>query len=73
MNTREQPAEAAADRPLLTRIVSASMAGTVVEWYDFFLYATASTIVFNKILLPKMGNEYDAIIAAFISSCGMSL
>lgn len=67
MNTREQPAEAAADRPLLTRIVSASMAGTVVEWYDFFLYATASTIVFNKILLPKMGNEYDAIIAAFIT------
>lgn len=67
MSTREQPAEAAADRPLLTRIVSASMAGTVVEWYDFFLYATASTIVFNKILLPKMGNEYDAIIAAFIT------
>lgn len=67
MNTREQPAEATADRPLLTRIVSASMAGTVVEWYDFFLYATASTIVFNKILLPKMGNEYDAIIAAFIT------
>lgn len=67
MSTREQSAEAAADRPLLTRIVSASMAGTVVEWYDFFLYATASTIVFNKILLPKMGNEYDAIIAAFIT------
>jgi MFS family permease len=57
----------AADRSLLTKIVSASMAGTVVEWYDFFLYATASTIVFNKILLPKMGNEYDAIIAAFLT------
>lgn len=54
-------------QPLLKKIVSASMAGTVVEWYDFFLYATASTIVFNKILLPKMGNEYDAIIAAFLT------
>ena len=67
MSTIPPAREAAADRPLLTRIVSASMAGTVVEWYDFFLYATASTIVFNKILLPKMGNEYDAIIAAFIT------
>jgi MFS family permease len=56
-----------ADRPLLTKIVSASMAGTVVEWYDFFLYATASTIVFSKILLPAMGNEYDGIIAAFLT------
>ncbi|WP_077489627.1 MFS transporter [Sinomonas mesophila] len=55
------------DPSLLKRIVSASMAGTVVEWYDFFLYATAAALVFNKVLLPKMGNEYDAIIAAFLT------
>ncbi|MDQ4490198.1 MFS transporter [Sinomonas sp. ASV486] len=58
---------AGSETSLLKKIVSASMAGTVVEWYDFFLYATASTIVFNKVLLPKMGNEYDAIIAAFLT------
>ncbi|WP_138445311.1 MFS transporter [Sinomonas susongensis] len=67
MSPTQRPVGTAADRPLLTRIVSASMAGTVVEWYDFFLYATASTIVFDKILLPKMGNEYDGIIAAFLT------
>ncbi|KHL04777.1 MFS transporter [Sinomonas humi] len=67
MNSNQRPVGAVADRPLLTKIVSASMAGTVVEWYDFFLYATASTIVFNKILLPTMGNEYDGIIAAFLT------
>ncbi|MEA5454861.1 MFS transporter [Sinomonas sp. JGH33] len=67
MSSTQRSGGATADRPLLTKIVSASMAGTVVEWYDFFLYATASTIVFNKILLPKMGNEYDAIIAAFLT------
>ena len=27
----------------LKRVVAASMAGTVVEWYEFFLYGTAST------------------------------
>ncbi|WP_138417621.1 MFS transporter [Sinomonas gamaensis] len=67
MSSPQRSGGSAADRSLLTKIVSASMAGTVVEWYDFFLYATASTIVFNKILLPKMGNEYDAIIAAFLT------
>ncbi|MDZ4235868.1 MAG: MFS transporter, partial [Dietzia sp.] len=30
----------------LKRVVVASMAGTVVEWYEFFLYATAATLVF---------------------------
>ncbi|MGY3565468.1 MFS transporter [Sinomonas sp. RB5] len=63
----DQRSAGSTEQPLLKKIVSASMAGTVVEWYDFFLYATASTIVFNKILLPKMGNEYDAIIAAFLT------
>lgn len=55
------------DRPLLTRIVSASMAGTVVEWYDFFLYATAAALVFDKVLMPATGNQYDGIIAAFVT------
>jgi len=25
-------------------VVAASMAGTVVEWYEFFLYGTAATL-----------------------------
>lgn len=33
----------------LRKIVAASMAGTVVEWYEFFLYGIAATVVFNKI------------------------
>ena len=31
----------------LKKIVAASMVGTVVEWYEFFLYATAATLVFG--------------------------
>ncbi|AEG43681.1 MFS transporter [Isoptericola variabilis] len=59
--------DAGSDRSLLRRIVSASMAGTVVEWYDFFLYATAAALVFDKVLMPAMGNQYDGIIAAFVT------
>ena len=63
----QQSTGAPDDRSLIRRIVAASMAGTVVEWYDFFLYATASALVFNKVLMPETGNEYDAIIAAFVT------
>lgn len=41
------------------------MAGTIVEWYEFFLYATAATLVFNVLFFPQSDNPYDAVIAAF--------
>jgi MFS family permease len=57
--------EEEADLPYLRKVVGASMAGTVVEWYEFFLYGTAATLVFGKLFFPNTGNELDGIIAAF--------
>jgi MFS family permease len=57
--------EQTADLPYLRKVVGASMAGTVVEWYEFFLYGTAATLVFGKLFFPPTGNELDGIIAAF--------
>ncbi|WAC65789.1 MFS transporter [Agrococcus sp. SL85] len=51
----------------LGRVVTAAMAGTVVEWYEFFLYATAATIVFNVIMFPPSDDPYAPIIAAFLT------
>ncbi|MDO0972419.1 MFS transporter, partial [Staphylococcus haemolyticus] len=51
----------------LKKIVAASMVGTVVEWYEFFLYATAATLVFGKYFFPATGNELDGIIQAFLT------
>ncbi|MFF9815447.1 MFS transporter [Streptomyces sp. NPDC014006] len=36
----------------LKRIVAASLIGTTIEWYDFFLYASAAALVFNKLFFP---------------------
>ncbi|WP_328314298.1 MHS family MFS transporter [Streptomyces sp. NBC_00442] len=36
----------------LTRIVAASLIGTTIEWYDFFLYGSAAALVFNKLFFP---------------------
>ncbi len=43
------------------------MAGTVVEWYEFFLYGTAATLVFSKVFFAQTGSELDAILAAFVT------
>ncbi|WP_433524718.1 MFS transporter [Nocardia pseudovaccinii] len=51
----------------LRRVVAASMAGTVVEWYEFFLYGTAATLVFSKVFFAKGTSDLDAILAAFIT------
>jgi len=49
----------------LKKVVAASMAGTVVEWYEFFLYASAATLVFGTLFFPNVGTELEGIIAAF--------
>ncbi|MFI6032545.1 MFS transporter [Amycolatopsis magusensis] len=43
----------------LRRVVSASVVGTALEWYDFFIYGFAVTLVFNELFFrtadPAMG------------------
>ena len=51
----------------LKRVVTAAMAGTVVEWYEFFLYASLATLVFGKVFFPNAATELDGIIAAFLT------
>lgn len=57
--------EDTADLPYLRKVVGASMAGTIVEWYEFFLYGTAATLIFGRLFFPATGNELDGVIAAF--------
>jgi hypothetical protein len=35
------------------KVIVAGLVGTSLEWYDFFLYTTASAVVFSKLFFPR--------------------
>jgi MHS family shikimate/dehydroshikimate transporter-like MFS transporter len=42
----------------------ASLIGTTIEWYDFFVYGTAAALIFNKIFFPAF-DPITGTLAAF--------
>src|SRR6185295_1373679 len=56
---------ATASRPGSIRVVAlASLIGTTIEWYDFFLYGTAAALVFNRLYFPTF-DPLAGTLAAF--------
>jgi MFS family permease len=50
--------------PASTRtILLASLVGTTVEWYDFFLYATAASLVFPALFFPADDPTVGTLLA----------
>lgn len=47
----------------LRTVVAASLLGTTVEWYDFFLYATAASLVFNRLFFPDQSSFVGTMLS----------
>ncbi len=45
-------------------VALASLVGTTIEWYDFFLYGTAAALVFNRLYFPTF-DPLAGTLAAF--------
>jgi MFS family permease len=45
------------------RIVIASLVGTSLEWYDFFIYGTAAALVFNQLFFPS----FDPLVGTLLA------
>jgi MFS family permease len=49
----------------VARVAFTSLAGTSIEWYDFFLYGTAAALVFPALFFPSTLPPSVALIASF--------
>jgi metabolite-proton symporter len=56
----ENPAPA---RKPIIKVVAASLIGTTIEWYDFFLYGSAAALVFNKLFFPNFDPLTGTLLA----------
>ena len=36
------------------KVATASLVGTTIEWYDFFIFGTAAALVFNQVFFPSV-------------------
>ncbi len=59
-----QPSTPAAAGNPRHRVILASLVGTTIEFYDFYVYATAAVLVFPHLFFPA-GNETTALLASF--------
>ena len=57
-------------RPAAARILAASLVGTAVEFYDFYVYATAASLVFGPLFFPR--SSASAQLLASYGSFGLA-
>ena len=58
------------ERQRTRRVALATIIGTTIEWYDFFIYASAAGLIFNKLFFAPAGPAFATILA--FASVGIS-
>lgn len=51
------------------RALIASLIGSSIEWFDYFLYGTVASLVFNKIFFPN----FDPVVGLLLSYLSFAL
>ncbi len=63
LGTEEKQVRNQSSENSIRKVAFASFIGTTIEWYDFFLYGTASALVFGKLFFPN----YDPLMGTLAS------
>ena len=60
--------EASPDKPAnsATRVATASFIGTAIEFYDFYVYATAAALVIGPVFFPQTSGTAQ-MLSAFLT------
>lgn len=56
-------------RPSDRRLIASSLTGTTIEYFDFFAYATAASLVFNKVFFP----DHDPLVGTILAFGGIAV
>src|SRR5512139_765568 len=48
------------------RILTAALTGTAVEFYDFYVFATATALVFGQLFFPQSSPQAQGIMAFMV-------
>ena len=71
---REPDDHAAGRQP--TRAAAAAFVGTTIEWYDFYIYATASALIFGKLFfmgeMPGLGQTMK-LVNNLLGACAIAI
>ena len=71
MNERDDlPAPSTAPLSSPRKVIVASLIGTSLEWYDFFLYGTAAALVFNQLFFPSFDPTVGTLLAFATAAVG---
>lgn len=62
--TAPDTVETALESGEMRKIVTSAFIGQLVEYYDFILYATCASVVFNKVFFTNLGPEFG-VFASF--------
>ncbi|WP_028924909.1 MFS transporter [Pseudonocardia acaciae] len=46
-----------------SKVLCSSLIGSTVEWYEFFIYGTAASLVFDKLFFP----EFDSVVGTLLA------
>lgn len=66
--TATSPSDAASKKQAdsnIRKVALTALAGTSIEWYDFFLYGTAAALIFPTAFFPADMPPFVALIASF--------
>ncbi|GAA4097297.1 MFS transporter [Nonomuraea soli] len=54
----------------IKKVVGASLIGTTIEWYDFFLYGSAAALIFPTLFFPKSDPTVATMLAFLTFALG---
>ena len=57
-------------RSSIIKVAVASLIGTTIEWYDFFIYGTAAALVFNQLYFPNVSPLIGTLSAFAVFGVG---